>query len=385
MLHLPLTRPQLAELHEVIRGSHRARSRAAILTTDHRVLVDRRSWLLDGQVEVDVTAEVTRSAACTLLDPDARSGLDTEAPLDGSIALNRFLQLRRDIWLPHAEMWASIPLFTGPITGVTRAGPVIDIEAQGKELLALQPIWTPITYKKGTRRVEIIEDLMRRRAGEFTFAIPPGWTARRTGSDWNLVRRIGDEAHTVWARAQTQARLLGADMFYDARGTLRARTRSTTASWAVRAEDMAGPPTASETTSEIKNVVVVTGGTPEGGKKPITAERALPDAHPWSPVRLGRRGVGRRIPEHVEDSGLVTQKAANDLAKATLKRFEVGQVEMTVSMLPVYWLEPWDLITIDIDGVPHRTRAHKMTWSLSGDLMSFGHLRNYNPKVVRRR
>jgi len=363
----------------VVRGSHRAHSVAAVMNSDHRTLFSARKWLLDGQVEFDSSASVTRSAACTLLDPDGRAGLDSAAPLDGAIGLDRYLHLRRNYWLPYAQTWVSVPLFTGPVSGVTRTGPVISVEAQGKELLALQPAWTPRTWPKGSRRVDIIEELMRERAGEWAFALPQGWGAT-IGRDWSVVRRIGDDAHTVWARAQVQAKSLGdKQVFYDARGVLRGRSQPVKPVWRIRQEDLDGEPTVSERSNEIVNAVVMTGGVPKGGKTPITATAELDVKHPWSPALLGRRGVGRRLPVAFEDSSLVTQKDADAAAARHLKVMERGSVEMTATTMPVPWLEPHDLISVEVGGDPTLVRLHKATIPLTGDLMSVGSLRTFRP------
>ena len=385
MLHIGAPRAHLAELFDVVRGSHRARTVCSIQNSDHRTLYSGRRWFLDGQVEIDSTAAVTRSATASLLDPDGRAGLDSSAPLDGALGFDRYLHLRREYWLPYAQEWISVPVFTGPISGVTRSGPSISVEAQGKELLAMETAWTPRTWRKGTKRIVIIEELMRERAGEWAFALPQGWGAR-IGRDWSVMRRPGEDAHTIWARAQTQARSLGdKQLFYDARGILRARTQPVKPVWQIRAEDLSDAPQVSERTSDIVNTVIVTGGVPSGGKTPITATAELDWNHPWSPSSLGRRGVGRRIISQSEDSSLVTQKDAEAAAKRALKVHERGSVELTATALPVLWLEPRDLITVDVAGKPVPMRLHKATFPLSGDLMSIGHLRTYRPRRRSRR
>ena len=384
MLDVPVTASQRAELIDVLRGTNgtiRGRGRALVLDYRHRGVTDLSDWLLDGQVEWDTTTGdgVERTAAATILDPDGRAGLDGSVVTGTSARVDRYLNLRRDIWLPSHETWASIPIFTGPLSEVTRDGDTISLAAQGKESLAMVPLMTPLSWPKGTRRRQVIVDLLTKGAGEQSLDIPTG-TGARLGKAFSVARVYGDEVQTVWAKARAQARVMGLQLFYDARGVARLRKRPVRPVWGFRADDLAGRPTSAESVREIVNTVAVVGGVPKGGKTPVALRRSLPDTHPWSPAALGRNGVGRYLVEQVEDSELVTVKAAEDVAERRLREHETSSVDVTFDALPFPLLEPDDLFRVDADDVATVGRASRATISVVGDLMSVGSVRVYRPR-----
>ena len=382
MLHLAIPAAHRTELVHVLRGGDgriTARGRAAVLNSDHRVISDLSQWLSDGQVEWDTTAEVERTATASILDPDGRAGLDSVRVTDTSVRLDRYLQLRRDIWLPTAREWVSIPLFTGPLSGVERDGSTITVAAQGKESLALQPFWQPLSWGKETPRVRVIEEMLRYGAGEWAFNLPPGWRTP-LGKAKSVARVIGDDQFTVWQQAKWQAAALGAQLFYDARGVLRARRRPVVPVWSFTEEHLRERPRVAERSRDIINTVSVTGGVPKGGKRPVTATRSLPSDHPWSPAALGRRGVGRRMIEEITDDTLVTKAAAVAAADRRLREHETSTVDMTFDALPVPMLEPQDVFRADAGDVAVTARAHKATFSVTGGLMSIGYVRVYRPR-----
>lgn len=387
-----------------MRDSHRARSRVQVLNLDHRVLVDSSSWLLDGQVEIDTTQDVDRSASVTILDPDSRSGLDTGDPLDGTVGLSKMIRCRRDIWLPGYREWVSIPIFTGPVTGVARDDAILTVQAQGKDRLAMMPVWSSISWRKGERRVDIIEDLMRKGAGEWAFSLPPAWSPQ-IGKNLTLNRVIGDEKRTVMAQARAQAQAMARQLFYDGRGTLRGRSLPTSSAWVVSSRDMEGPAKWSESSSEVVNVVVVKGSAPSGsaprgsgsrGNGPsgggaaggassayraVFVEMHLRDVdpnHPWA--RLSRRGVPLRFAEEIEDTSLTSESAAKAAAARRLREVALSEVQIEAQMLPVWTVEPGDVLTLPVGGVMRTTRVQKATLPLRGGLMTLGSVRVYRPR-----
>lgn len=384
----------MAEFQHVVRGGNgrvTCRGRAQILDSDHHAMVsDLSGWLVDGQVEWDVTGEgdkgPSRTATCTVLDPDGRAGLDTGGWYgdSGTYRVDRFLRLRRDYWLPTHETWASVPLFTGPISGVSRSGDTITISGEGKEALALGPLWTGMQWGKATRKVQVIEDLMREGAGEIFFHMPAGWS-QVVGKAKTVPRVLDDWQFTPWQQSLWMAKSLGAQLFYDGRGILRLRKRPVAPLWTFNDGEVAGRPQVSEQTRDIVNTAVVEGGVAKGARKPVYVSRSLPSAHPWSPQSLGRNGVPRRIVEVISDDQITTTAAATSTAERRLRELETTAVDMTVDVLPMPTLEPDDLYAVATEAVTARARASKATISVVGDLMSLGAVRVYRPSRARRR
>ena len=265
------------------------------------------------------------------------------------------------------------------VSGVERDGHTITVAAQGKESIALQPLWRqPLSWGKSTPRVQVIEDLMRRGAGE-TFFDMPSWRTP-LGKARTAARVIDDDRFTVWWMAKGQAAALGAQLFYDARGVLRLRRRPVLPAWQFAEEHLTGRPRVSEQTRDIVNTVAVTGGVPKGGKSPVTVTRSLPADHPWSPSSLGRNGVGRRRVEQITDDTLVTRAAAVAAADRRLREHAVSAQDVVVEALPVPMLEPQDVFRVDAGDVAVTARAHKATFSVTGGLMSIGYVRVYRPR-----
>lgn len=384
----------MAEFQHVARGGNgriTCRGRAQILEANaHAIVSDLSGWLVDGQVEWDVTGDAdkgpSRTATCNVLDPDGRAGLDPGgwAGEGGTFRIDRFLRLRRDYWLPTHETWASVPLFTGPISGVSRSGDTITINGEGKEALALGPLWTGMQWSKATRKVQVIEDLMREGAGEHFFHMPPGWS-QVVGKAKTVPRVLDDWQFTPWQQSLWMAKSLGAQLFYDGRGILRLRRRPVTPLWTFTDHEVAAQPEVSERTRDVVNTVVVEGGIAKGATKPVYVSRSLPDSHPWSPQSLGRNGVPRRVVEVIADDQITTTAAAVATAERRLRELETTAVDLTMEALPMPTLEPDDLYAVTTETVTARARAKKATISVVGDLMSLGAVKVYRPTRARGR
>lgn len=380
MLPLPISRAERGELEHVLRGGNgtiHARGRLAVMDKYHRPLTHLDDWLLDGQVEWNSSADVSRTATATVLDPDGRAGLDAASPTGSSARLDRFVQMHRDVWLPSAHQWVSIPLFTGPVSGVQRDGNTITIAAQGKESLALQPFWSPKSWPRSTPRVRIIREMMRDGTGEGEFALP--WWRTPAGRETSVVVFSEDDESTVWAQAQAQAKTMGAHLYYDALGVLRLRLRPVIPVWRFTEAEMVGRPTVSEDTSRVINTVIVDGGTPKAGQRLVTAKESLPASHPWSWWNLGRNGVPRRIVETISDTSIVTYSEARRVAKRRIREHSAAAWEISCDVLPVPMLEPGDLVRVDAHDVAQSAGLFRATIPLTGGLMSLGSIHPYRP------
>lgn len=381
MLQLGLSATGRANLRRTLRDTHRRKIEVRILNLEGDVLETptRAASVLDGQVTVDGEGEVTRSLSLTLLDPTYSLNLDTASADDGALYLDRMVQVIYSVFV-EGESWIDVPVFTGPITGLSRDGATVAIEAQGKEALARQPIHRPLTIPRGTRRTDAIRTLMRERAGEDLFSIPK--LAARLPQPLSF-----DRERVAWIEALRLARSLSRQLFYDGRGRLVLRKVPRRAVWTFRAGnggDVLSRPRVSYDSSELVNVVRVVGGEPRcknGGR--ATAIARPPATHPLSPERLGRNGVPRYLPLYIEDDQLDRTSEAQELADDTLRESLEQRIDVSFDALPIPHLEPGDLVEVETDSGTVSFRLKRFTIPLTSGAMSVGYTRPVTPRRQR--
>ena len=100
--------------------------------------------------------------------------------------------------------------------------------------------------------------------------------------------------------------------------------------------------------------------------------------HPWA--RLSRRGVPLRFAEEIEDTSLTSESAAKAAAARRLREVALSEVQIEAQMLPVWTVEPGDVLTLPVGGVMRTTRVQKATLPLRGGLMTLGSVRAYRPR-----
>jgi hypothetical protein len=371
VIPLGLTSAQLADMTATLAASH------SIVVTVHLtnlagVKLADVSWrLLDGQVNVDATAEITRSCTLSLLDPERSMAFDANSPTDGAIYLDRMIQVQYSVRSPTTNQQFTIPVFCGPLTKMSRSDDIVNLEAQGKESLALGSVWEPRTYTKGWKKVDVIMSILQTRAGETKFAFP----------DWNVRLPVNysiGRLNTPWSAAKHIADGMGMHLFYDGRGVARLQGYGQTSLFHFKTGDggtvMSNPDVAYSTES-LKNTVWVRGGVPKGAKKPIESVRYAPPSHPLSPARLGRNFIPRFLLETIENTSIVSQTEADRVAQMNLDAFLLQEIDVKFDALPVPHLEESDVVRIYTDEFSNAFRLSKYSIPLtSGPLMTVGYL-----------
>lgn len=344
-----------------------------------------RDRLIDGQVNVDADADVTRSATVTLLDPDRSLPFDSNAPADGALYLDRMIQIVYYVLV--GGVWVGTPVFTGPVTKLSRSDAVVNVEAQGKETLAMGGVWTPISLHTGTRKTSAIVSLLQSRAGENRFSIPD--LPSKMPGPITLGR-----AEPSWPTALRLARSLNRQLFYDGSGVCRLRTFPATSTYVfsdltnITARPQIGYTTSSE---DFANTVIVNGQAPKG---PATAGAMVmnrpthtavaPASHSLSPIRLGRNGVPRHLVKVIEDDTINSTPAATALANSTLATALLQAVDASFESLPIPHLEPLDVCTM-VSGAGSTTFPLRQ-FSLplvAGASMSVGWVKNLSVRARR--
>ena len=340
--------------------------------------------LLDGQVNIDTTAEVSRSATLTLLDPDHTVGFDSDDPLDGQAYLDRMIRVEYGVYVDEVG-WVRVPIFHGPVVGVSRDADVLEVEAHGKEALARRASWKPRSFAKGLTRVGVIRAIMTELAGENRFILPSGWTAR-LAKPLSLGRQS-----SPWSHALILANSMRAQIFYDGAGNLRLRKRPVRHVYTFRDGPGGVITTAPKLAYEDRdliNTVHVKGGVPKGAKSKVESAAYVPSWHAQSPRRMGRNGVARYLVEVIEDDTLRTQKAADSAASRRIRELLLSTATVSFDCLPIIHLEEDDVVRIESEALSMTFRINQMSIPLAhSGVASVGYLRRvtFRGKVPARR
>ncbi len=363
------------KLDALLATHHRVDVVVMLMDLSHKHLSEHSDLLLSGQVNIDVTADVTRSASVDLRDPLHRLKLDDAAPSDGSLFFTKMIRIVFVISTPDLSERYPVPLFTGPINRVSRNGPVITVEAQGKEVLSFATLWAAKTFKKGMAKTDVIQKIMQL-AGETKFQftdkdakIGQNLSANRKNIFWKLSRKIASG--------------LNLQLFYDGRGILRLRHVPQKSVYEFQDTNVmiSSPQVSYEENDEFYNAVEVIGGKPKGKKKKVHLKLVAPHNHPLSPWNLGRNGTPRYVPLVIEDDSIKSVKAARTLAKRQLNNALTQPVEVSFDSLPVPYLEENDLCRYSTPISSGRFRLKQMSIPLTVDgTSSIGYLKNTTPK-----
>lgn len=374
MIPLGLSPAEMRALIDTLTGSHSVHVTVQVLDLNGNHLADVSDMLLSGQVNIDDTASVTRSATLSLLDPNHSLHFDSDSPTDGAIYVDRMILIAYSVKAPGAAAWVDIPLFRGPVSKMDRTNDVVNIEAQGKEVLAQGAAWKTWTYKKNHRRVDVIQSILHDLTGETRFSFPEH--SARLPADISVGR-----ASVPWNVASHIAKGMNMQLFYDGRGVARLRRLPTTSSFTFKSGDggtVLTPPQVTYTTENLKNLVWVRGA----GK--ISVSKAAPYSHPLSPHRLGRNGVPRYLLDEVQDTSIRTKKEALDVMNTRLTHSLLTAVEVSFDAMAIPFLEPGDVARVTTGDFSNAFRVHQLSIPLVvGGTMTVGYLKNRSPNKRR--
>lgn len=313
--------------------SHRRRTVVRIHDRDEKVIntLDKDS-IIGGSVQVDMSNAPHRSLDLTILHPGRAPAWLPEGPGEASVFADNFISVRWGIWvedLEEGEDWVDVPVFWGPITGLSQSADQVTINALGKEILGLEPHYLMRTLKvpKGQRRTLAMRRIMMAQ-GERRFDLPElpakvnkKMSLNRHAQPFRVAKAIG--AGEDW------------QVFYDGRGRFKARRWPENRIFLFKGGTdgcLTTKPSISYDVTAVRNVVEVMGPEPKGPPRRIHIIRRLKPKNPVSAWALRRNGEPRHM-VHVVDSDL----AAPDREwhpRQTVKRGD------TVSVIKGHWGVP---------------------------------------------
>ena len=343
----------------------------AALTASHRIRVtvtirDRNEQpaktielpqMLTGAVQVDASQAVTRSLAMTYLDPANKLTFDSANPAAGATYADNFISV---VYSVETELgWVDVPVFWGPVTGYSRAGAEVTVEAQGKESLALDPYLVVNGYN--LHRNMLVGDAVAAVMGKIgEQRVKLGMVTGRLHNHRAVIRGHQPWQVCVGGDSDANGKPLPGLMskagghpllYYDGTGTLRAKRRGGSPVYTFDETSLLTRPGYTYDVLAARNRVYVEGGTPKGKpKKHYTGTAVLASGHPLSPKSLARNGHWRYLTTMAQNGSLTSDAACRAAAKIMLGQLSGQGIEASFDALPAPHLEEYDAVQMQTEG-----------------------------------
>lgn len=374
---LPLGRIGIdaSELDDFNRGMvdhQKSRSTVNMLTMDEEQVDHLSEWVVDGQLNLSASGEVSRTMQLSMFDPGKAI---TFGPPHG-IHFGRMVRVWKKLWIPAIGRPLEFPVFTGPVTHYDRTGNTISLECQGKEQRARTDVNT-LVIKRNTHVVTAIRTILADRCGETRFSFPS--TASVTARLPRDVTVGEDEAVWPWPVCLRLARTIGHQLFYDAMGTATLRVPSTVHPVFTFSSDddlanITEPISIAHDVTDAYNRVKVK------GKGSVVAIAQAPADHPLAPrtapdrysAGLGRNGVPYRRTLVVEAPTVASKSQAQAMADHDMQAQLALGNGATFSAVPVWHLDVRDPLRIDTQGYTGLYVLDEASIGLRSGQMSLG-------------
>lgn len=394
MIRLGISHAELTALVNQLSVSRREYTTVTVTDLADNDMADLSDLVADGQVNVDTTQAIDRSAQVTFNDPDRSLPFDTDSPASTALFFDRMLHITRSILV--GETWQHVPLFKGPVTGLTRSGDQVTATAVGKEVFFQGVAWAARTLRKGTPKTDAITEILT--VGNSFYAehfrsIPD--LSAKLGSTVSIARDSN-----LWSKARAIASSMSMQLYYDGMGVCRLRDYPGTSVFTFKDALVVTRPQI-EYSSDIVNAAYVVGGVPKGASTPVAALAIAEASHPLSPHRIGR--VLLPNGQITTNTALLTVAEAEKYADTLVRDGLLQSVKVAFESIPVPLLEPYDLCEVqtpDLGSVLFRLNQYTYPLGFSGNmtvgytgprslvprtmLLTRGYPAHYPPKKTRR-
>lgn len=365
-------------------NAHAMRIRAYLCDASERSMLELTGpgsnvGVMDGSVQLDAGAPISRRLGVTLLDPYRRIPYDPDGVDPNAVGPNSVIKIVREDYSAWYQEWYSCPLFTGPVTNHQRSddGYFVELEGLGKEwwLQGENIAWTTRHWEVGTKITDIIRELLWFK-GERKICIPDN-VNRTLRAPLSLMPDTD-----IWAVIKTLAARCRMVCMYDGDGWFRMHHLSLEPVVVLKnGEDgniFPGHDGDGNDNTQIVNGVFYRGGlkTEDSKEDPVYGMAKVPSNSPISPARLGRNGANRYMYQMVSNTNIRSALACAQFAKQDLRIANNLTKDKDVTALPFPPLEEYDVVRTIIDGAVADVPNNRSTQPLTpGGVMSVGVLR----------
>lgn len=327
-------------------------------------IADVSDRLIDGQVDIDAGADITRALSMTLTDPKRHLPFDSKHPAKTALFFDRTIRARYDVLLP-GNQWVEIPVFTGPVTRLNRTGALVNVEARGKEVFFLGAAWQITALRKHLQKTDALTRILTEGNpfyAEGRLAIPD--------LDARLPHHIGITRDAqLWKIARNIARSMDRQLFYDARGIATLRTHPDHVRFTFTGAHRVVTDPVITYDEDTANAAIVKGANPKGPKNQIIAFALPRPSHPLHPRNIGR--VTLATGQIIEDSTIKKQADAQARADRALRDAIRQGTDVQFDSVPVPLLDPLDLCSVHTDDLHavFRLGQSSLPLVLTGDVV----------------
>lgn len=315
---------------------------------------DLSDRLLDGEVQYDVTADVSRTLDVRLVD-DRRANLGFD-PVDASSApihRSRMLRVTDARWIDQLGVWVGWRVFTGPVYDFERDAGEIMVTAHGLERQALGAIWDTMHFKaKKAKITDVIRQLLAA-VGDVNASVPD--LDHKLPHDLVL-----HQTDIAWPHIQKLAAAADHYAFYDgaARFRMRRHQQKPVAHFDARwlLSDVKPHRGALE-----HNTWIVLGPNPKGPKERPRGVAFL--RGPNSPAGLARHNVGHHLVNKREMDHLKHDRQAQKIADRMALEHGTVRTDLSFDVIPPPFLEEHDMVGVTSEAFG-KARVRGRQWNL---------------------
>lgn len=361
MISLGLSAGDQSAFEADLLEDHRAGVLVQALDMDHNVVGEASGSILSGQVDVDVTGDVSRSCSLEIRDPDHALNLDSgTGPAEAGSYADRMVQVHYRVHSKTLGRWVNVPVFTGPITTLKRSEDTLSLTAQGKEsfLQSGQNRWW--SFPAGTLKTNAIKQVLADSGEQFSEItrwsdkLTTPTTITSSDAPWPVLKQL---ANSLASRSR------GSDpvLFYNGVGYVRLRSFAAPSQWTFRrGVDFTTEPDLSFDLSAIRNIVAAHGAKGTSGSARLAA------SDPMSAQSLARNNVPRWLLEVISNDGWKSNSACAAAAKKRLDQLKSASVQIDLETVCIPHLEERDVVTVDNGTWSWRMQLQKFSIPLDG-------------------
>jgi hypothetical protein len=371
-----LDEDEMDAYHRGISRAHRRRVEAEVTTLDGELVAHLTPEVSSGTVFVDAEAEddvTSRIVEMNFVQP-TRMRFEPYSASDMPFHRQFALRVTDCRFILELGRWVDCPVHYGPMWDFDRTGAQVTLVAHGWERQAFGVKWNPETFRRGTKKTDVIKALLAE-AGFTNLGGIPDLDATLPEDGLTMTK-----ADLLWPACVKLAESMNRHLFIPPsesgpRPTMRRLPDAPAFIFDER--HLMAEPVVDRQARSTPNVFQVVGARPPGAKRRVGDVRELDPDHPDSKESLAFHDQPHRVLLTERNEAIKTQAEAEARAKRLRDKSERGAVDLQVDVLPFPHFEELDLVAIRDEVGAERIRMSRFSfgWGLAPTPLAINQLK----------